>query len=121
MILDRLDRRVGRDNYQFLAGIGGIGGLVGWGEDEDADSDEEVNEVETAAESSDPWSEWSARGVSPRIKAGLRGRAMTVDQRSLWSPCVTVGCVLTLWDSDGKVSASSRPASSAPGGRAAQC
>jgi hypothetical protein len=57
MILDSLDRRVRHENYQFLAGIGGIGGLVRWDEDEDADSDEEEDEVETTAESSDPWSE----------------------------------------------------------------
>ncbi|HEY5377706.1 MAG TPA: hypothetical protein VIK01_28695, partial [Polyangiaceae bacterium] len=57
MILDQLDRHVGRDNYQFLAGVGGIGGLVGWDEDEDPDIDEEVDEVETTGESSDPWSE----------------------------------------------------------------
>ncbi|HEY3664383.1 MAG TPA: hypothetical protein VGL19_00225 [Polyangiaceae bacterium] len=59
MILDRLDRHVGRDNYQFLAGIGGIGGLLDWDEDEDedSDSDREADEVETTGESSEPWSE----------------------------------------------------------------
>jgi hypothetical protein len=54
MILDQLDRHVGRDNYQF---IGGIGGLLDWDEDEDVDLDEEADEVETTAESSGPWSE----------------------------------------------------------------
>ena len=58
MILERLDRHVGRDNYQFLAGIGGIGGLLAWDdEDEDVDSDEEADEIETTGESSEPWSE----------------------------------------------------------------
>jgi hypothetical protein len=57
MILDRLDRHVGRDNYQFLTGIGGITGLLGWDEDEDVDSEEEADELETTGESSGPWSE----------------------------------------------------------------
>jgi hypothetical protein len=59
MILDRLDRHMGPDNYQFLAGIGGIEDLLGWDEDqdEDVDSDEDADEVETTGESSGEWSE----------------------------------------------------------------
>jgi len=59
MILDHLDRHLGHDNYQFLAGIGGIGALLGWDDDEgeDAGIDEEVDEVETTGQSLDPWSE----------------------------------------------------------------
>jgi hypothetical protein len=57
MILDHLDRQLGQDNYEFLAGIGGIGRLIGWDEDEDVDVDEEADEVETTAESSEAWSE----------------------------------------------------------------
>jgi hypothetical protein len=60
MILDHLDRHVGPDNYQFLAGMGGIGGLIGWDEDEDEAgdvySDEDADQVETTGESSGPWS-----------------------------------------------------------------
>jgi hypothetical protein len=55
MILDQLDRQVGRDNYQFLGGDGGIAGLLGW--DEDEDIDEDADEVETTGESPEPWSD----------------------------------------------------------------
>jgi hypothetical protein len=51
MVLDRLDRLLGRDNYQFLAGVAGLAGLLDWAEDPDEDIDEEEDVLETTGES----------------------------------------------------------------------